>query len=408
VSYLLLFTGPAFEQAVTLAPGGATVLVGRDTEATVHLPDTERLISRRHLAIQWSAGGVRIQVLSPNGMATDRGDFFAGDEVVLADGESARVGAFSLRITAVAAAVDPDATDPSGAGLRPGADAPAAAAADPWAELAAQWSPTQAPPAPARSPVQRTMDDPFSSSTSWRIEDLGAFSSTGSFASPDTPTQPGVRAALPASGASTPERLALQSLARGLGMDVPSGPTGFDWERFGMAIRQVVQCLGEHLATRADAKRDLRAEDSTMLGGQAKNPLRGAMPIHELLHYLLFMPEGAGGYVPARRALEEMSEEARAHEAASRAAARALAEGAIKEFDPEKLRALLLKGKLSIASLRLWDLYTSHYQDRADQLPGWAEELFNRHYMAAYLREAERLRRLAPAKSVDRGIAGKA
>ena len=430
MSYLLHFTGPSsFEQTVTLQPGTPAVVVGRDTEATVHLPDTDRLISRRHLCIEWCAEGARVQVLSANGIATDRGDFFSGDTVVLADGESGRLGAFSLLVRAAAGApgFDPDATDPSGVGHRamaagpvtrsalddaPPASAPAAAK-DPWAELVAEWSPPTAAPAPAAPAVQRPLDDPFSSSTSWRIEDVGAFSATGSFsASGSLPTAPGaLEAPPPATQANTPERLALQSLARGLGIDVPVTVSGFDWERFGMAIRHAVQCLGEHLNTRADAKRELRAEDRTMIGAREANPLKTGMPLKELLHYLLFMPEGAGGYVPARRALEEMADDARAHEAATRSAARGLAEGALKEFEPARLRGVLLKGKLSIASLvdnaRLWDLYTNHYEQRAEQVPPWAEELLNRHYMSAYLREAERLRRLALAKSVDKGLARK-
>ena len=42
---------------------------------------------------------------------------------------------------------------------------------------------------------------------------------------------------------------------------------------------------------------------------------------------------------------------------------------------------------------RLWDLYTSHYQAKAKKLPDWTDQLFNKYYMAAYLRELERLRR---------------
>jgi predicted component of type VI protein secretion system len=99
-----------------------------------------------------------------------------------------------------------------------------------------------------------------------------------------------------------------------------------------------------------------------------------------------------------------MAEEARGHEAAMRRAAKGLAEGALKEFDPAKLREQLLKGKMSMTSIvdnaRLWDLYSAHYQSRGgDKLPEWADQLFNRYFMAAYLREAERSRRAAIEKA---------
>jgi type VI secretion system FHA domain protein len=430
VSYLLHFSGPSsFEQTVALKPGGEAVVVGRDTEAAVYLPDTDRLVSRRHLSIEWAEGGAKVMVLSANGINTDQGDYFSGDTVVLADGESARIGSFSMIVSAVQASADLDATSFAGMGTRPIPAGPDTRAAppvkgagetDPWAQLLSEWSPGAkgaAAPAPAAeeaaAPMNFELDDPFSSSTSWRLADAPT--------SPDPFTisgtlQPDPLAALAsaqsghstagAGGAPTPEKFALQSLCRGLGVEPPQVLTSFDWERFGTAVRHVVQCLADHLASRGETRQTLKVEDRTMLGAKEVNPLKSEMPIKELVQYLLFMPEGAAGFVPANRALQEAAQEASAHEAATRAAARGLAEGALKEFEPTRLRAQLLKGKLSIASVvdnaRLWELYASHYE-KQDERPGaWAEQLFNRHYMAAYLRETERLRRAAQPKPPER------
>lgn len=49
-------------------------------------------------------------------------------------------------------------------------------------------------------------------------------------------------------------------------------------------------------------------------------------------------------------------------------------------------------------SARLWELYATHYAQKAERVSDWADQLFNRHYMAAYLRETERLRRAASPK----------
>lgn len=420
VSYLLHFSGPSgFEQTITLKPGGEPVVVGRDAEAAVYLPDTERLVSRRHVAITWAEEGASLKVLSANGISTDQGDYFSGDEVVLADGEGARIGSFSLMVSAVQAAVDLDATSFSGMGTRPvpaGPDTRAAPAPgtgqepDPWEALASEWSDAPQPgsaaspgPAPERaSSVSFDVDDPFASSTSWRLED-------DAFAAPAVPSttdldplaalahSTSVPTPTPAPAGPGPERMALQALCRGLGVEAPQVLTSFDWERLGASVRHIVQCLSDQLATRIESKRDMRAEDRTMLGSKEANPLRAGMPLNEMLQYLLFMPEGASGFVPANRALQEVAQEARSHETAAKAAARGLAEGALKEFEPAKLRAHLLKGKLSIGSVvdnaRLWDLYATHYEKKGEKLADWGEQLFNRYYMAAYLREVERLRR---------------
>ena len=365
MSFLLHFSGPSsFEQTVALKPRAPAVVVGRDKEAAVYLPDAERLVSRRHLSIEWSEAGARLTVLSGNGINTDHGDYFSGDVVVLAEGESARIGSYSLIVSAEPAATDLDATSFAGMGIRPMPAGPVTLSApgedlpseqkDPWADLLSQHALT-----------------------------------------PQQPSAPP-----PASGfARAPEAgdTALQALCRGLGVRAPAGADDFDWEMFGASVRHVVECLGDHLDSRLGARRDMRAEDRTLLGSKEKNPLKGGMPVQDMLHYLLFARDGVGGYVPANKALQEVAQDARAHEASLRSAARGLAEGAIREFDSARLRGALLKGKLSMAALvdnaRLWDLYTAHYEKKVQQLPDWTEQLFNRYYMAAYLREAERLRR---------------
>ncbi len=440
MSYLLHFSGPSsFEQTVTVKPGGEPVVVGRDPEAAVYLPDTERLISRRHLSIAWSEQGARVSVLSANGINTDQGDYFSGDEVVLRDGESARVGSFSLIVTAVQSSADLDATSFSGMGTRPIPTGPDTRAApvdkpgepDPWAQLAAQWSPGGdrttpggAPVVPPRPGLTFDLDDPFAASASWRVTPDATVPDPFTVSGSLQPGRPVVGAAdrtapsatMPmgmgasaatggtGAGAATPEKLALQSLCRGLGVDMPTVLNSFDWERLGASVREVVECLGDHLASRAASKQTLKVEDRTLLNPKEVNPLRTAMPVKEMLQYLLFMPEGVGGFVPPQRALQEVAHDARAHEAASRAAARSLAEGALKEFEPARLRGVLLKGKLSLSSVvdnaRLWDLYTTHYEQQ--DAGEWTAQLFNRHYMAGYLREVERLRRAAQPKPPER------
>jgi type VI secretion system FHA domain protein len=350
VAYLLHFSGPdAFEQTIALKPGTEPVVVGRDPEAAVYLPDAERLVSRRHLSIEWSDGGAQVRVLSPNGISTDQGDWFSGDQVVLGDGQSARVGSFTMRVAAVEPASHLESTRFAGMGSRPmplgpdtrtGVPVPVKPKKDdPWAQLLAEWSqPQDAPPgAKAEAKPERRSAPPSASP---------AAPSAAPHLAP-APSSPDGGPGSTRAG-TDPEHRALLDLFRGLGIAPPTTPS-FDWERFGKSVRQVVECLGEHLAARADARSALRVEDRTLVAAAESNPLRTGMPAKALVEYLLFMPRGGGGFMPPKRALQEAARDARWHQQASQAAVEGMG------------------------------------QEEKDD--------FNRHYMASYLRELERLRR---------------
>jgi type VI secretion system FHA domain protein len=311
-----------------------------------------------------------------------------------------------------------DAADPLAALdalAAPAAPAAGGAPDDPWVDFAKDWVPASSarkekppafPPAGA-APINHAFDDAFSSSTSWRVEDMPVPDPLAS-ASFQADSLIGAAFALPESDAPGPggaprqdqaasNAAALRALCRGLGITAPPQINDRDWEKLGNSIRQIVQGLSDLMNVRAELKKEMRAADRTMLGAQENNPLKSGMPLEELLHYLLFMPQGAAGYMPVNRALDESITDLRAHEFASLAAVRAAVEGSIREFDPARLRTTLLKGKRSIATAldnaRLWDLYSAHYEQKGLHMADWLEQVFNRHFMPAYTREAERLRR---------------
>ena len=596
MTVLVHFSGPSYSKTAVLQPGAPPIDVGRDAEAAIHLPDNDRLISRRHVMLEWSDGGAKVTVLSKvNGITTPRGEFTLGQTVVLLPGDSAQLGRFSFVIEAgggaaaahqpaPAFAAGPAADDPfqvfGGAGggapagnsmfddpffrspaapaqspvlampaaldamsgkptalgmpasfsgaapggsnddplaafggnrppvhssvsideflgaptrqssglgaahllkpeapdaqrrlatdhvhdfnlpLRPmpaqpasmavmpampapapfpmafgggAADDPLAAldalaapapspaampagnAEDPWVDFAKDWVPASSarkekPPAIApgsSAPINHAFDDAFSSSTSWRVEDMPVHDPLASasfqadsligaaFALPDPDDPDAGNAPRPDPGASN--AAALRALCRGLGIAAPPQINDRDWEKLGNSIRQIVQGLSDLMNVRAELKKEMRAADRTMLGAQENNPLKSGMQLEELLQYLLFMPQGAAGYMPVNRALDESITDLRAHEFASLVAVRAAVEGSIREFDPAKLRTTLMKGKRSIATAidnaRLWDLYTAHYEQKGQHMADWLEQVFNRHFMPAYTREADRLRR---------------
>jgi type VI secretion system FHA domain protein len=397
VTVVARFSGPSFATSVVLQPGAAPVEAGRDANADIHLPDNDRLISRRHVAVEFADGGARVTVLSRvNGIVTSQGTFTEGQSVVLAVGDTATFGPFALCVDAVSApspAVDPnDATGRSGD--------------DPWGEFAKDWVPAaparSSAPAPAR-PINRAFDDAFSSSTAWHVEDMPVHDPLAS-ASFDANAVIDAAFALPpaaasppstAPGAAAPADAALHALCRGLGVTPPPHMAEADWEHLGCSVQQVVHALLAGLETVAATRQDMRADDPTLLAGGDLNPLTSGMPMPLLLHYLLFDRHGVPGRMPAADALREGTHRLRAHEEASRHAIGAALQAVIAEFDPARLRGTLLQGKRSIATAldnaRLWDLYTAHYEAQRRQ-PA-AHEAVRRHYLPAYLREAERLRR---------------
>lgn len=575
MSLLVHFSGPSFSQTAVLHPGAPAIVVGRDPNAGVYLPDTERVISRQHLSIQWNEGGARVDVLSRvNSLVTGRGEITSGQHVVLAAGEAAQLGHFSFTVVqgAPAAAAPAPATlpaedpfavfaspssqpggspttvfddpffQPTPAPSAPLMDTPAALAAmssgsrpagsfsgiasgtggsasgindplaafggpvapanpaslideflgapgstggglgassllrpspmeqaprlavdhvhdfnlpvsagflqpapaaapldldplaalaasqapqpapsrDPWADLPAEWlSPPSTPAPQPHAPTPTAMEhphptpavheDPFSSSTSWRV-DLGdgsidpfshSFVGDPSADVFTAPTPAPAEASAPAAadsrgGPAADEALAALCKGLGLGASRPQQLSAREWEEMGASVRMIVQGLTELMNVRAELKKELRAVDRTMLGAQENNPLKTGMEPGELLHYLLFMPAGAAGYMPVKAALEEAIGDLRGHEFASVAAVRAAVEGSIREFDPQKLRTALLKGRKSIAlvdNARLWDLYSTFYEKKREHMADWLEQMFNRHFMPTYSRETERLRR---------------
>lgn len=216
--------------------------------------------------------------------------------------------------------------------------------------------------------------------------------STASVAAPGRPASPGMAA---------DEATALTAFCKGLGLAVPGAMDAATWERIGATVRLIVQGMTDLMSARAELKRELRAEDRTMLAARDNNPLKSDVTLDEVMQYLLFNPSGVGGYMPADRALRESIDELRAHELATVVASRAAVEGALQEFEPDKLRAVLAKGKSKLPGFldnaRLWEAYVLHYRKHSLHMADWLEQIFNRNFMPAYSRESERLRNAARA-----------
>ena len=109
--------------------------------------------------------------------------------------------------------------------------------------------------------------------------------------------------------------------------------------------------------------------------------------------------------MPADRAVQESIAELRVHEQATIAAARSAVEGALRDFEPNRLRKQLVKGKPGIFQVldnaKLWDAYQQQYEKQSQHMADWLESIFSRHFMPTYSKETERLKTEAGPKPAE-------
>ena len=216
-----------------------------------------------------------------------------------------------------------------------------------------------------------------------------------------TPRRSAPQASAPQAAARPHEGIASvgawPAFARGLGLPETHASDEQAARRAGEMVRMLIEGVAELLGARADLKRELRAEDRTMLSGRDNNPLKTGLSAADLVKYL-FAASPGGGYMPAERAVRESIEELRIHEHATIAASRAAVEGALRDFEPGRLRKQIAPGKSGMFQMldnaRLWEAYQLHYEKQALHMADWLEAVFARHFMPTYARETERLKRL--------------
>lgn len=352
--------GPGLELTRRLQPGDPALIIGRDTDCAICLPDPERNISRRHLSV-WNEGDqLQFHVLSVvNGVQTAAGELPPGARGVLASGEALVVWAF--RVTAIAVA-------PADGAVQPPAE-------DPWAELervAAQLAPGD--PTTQLPPVE---EDPFGE---WGFQ---------------TTFGPGA-AGGPLEARSLKVATDLQPFFAGLGLGAgtPAALTEGEMETIGRLTRIALHGLLQASQAAAASRQDMRPEDRTVAEVQQLNPLRMDTPVETKLSYLFGGQNAAAGFMAADRAVAQIAAELAAHEQAMAEAVREAVLGVLQEFEPEALKKRLLGGGARLfESARAWDAFVKDYGERLGQEPSWVQRLLDRQFARAYARALMRAKR---------------
>ena len=129
---------------------------------------------------------------------------------------------------------------------------------------------------------------------------------------------------------------------------------------------------------------------------ESSNPLMGKMPANAKLAYLLGEHATPPGKLDPDQALADLLKRLQAHEAAMLAASRAVAVGVLTDFEPATLQALLDKEGSRMpfmGNVRLWDLYSKHYEKLGGNLRLWLQDTLSRHFAPMYSGEYEKKRK---------------
>jgi predicted component of type VI protein secretion system len=348
----LRIAGPGLDVVRRLSAGDEELILGRDADCDVCLPDPQRNVSRRHLAVWVEGDELHFHVLSVvNGVEMPFGEAPPGARGVLPLGQALKVAEYSVQVEPLVSAEE--------------------ARADPWAVFDRDGSGAAAGshiPEPAE-------DDPFGE---W------GFETTFGPNAPGGPLEAG-----------TLGMGDLHALFRGLGLDPATlGPLSEgELEVIGKLVRTLALGLLQVHATAIGTKQGLHAEDRTLIAPKDNNPLKSDWPDETKLRYL-FGGRAAGiGFMHPDRALRDLLTEISAHEVASGVASRVALEATLKDFAPATLKGRLLgTGSRLFEAARVWDAYQKYYEELARDMPSWVQHLMERYFTDAYLRESLRIK----------------
>lgn len=353
-------SGPGLDVTRRLEPGEPALILGRDADCGICLPDPERNVSRRHLSV-WNDGDqLHFHVLSVvNGVDVAAGELPPGARGSIAPGEVLGLSAFRINVARVEEA----------------APAPAEPA-DPWAEFARQAEALAGEAGNETRPAIQE-DDPFG--------DWGFHSTFG----PGAPGG-GLRASALAPATD------LQPFFAGLGLDPAAlgAYTQGELETIGRLTRIALQGLLQAAEAAADGRQQVRADDRTRAEPRELNPLRMDTPVETKLHYLFGGQAAAGGFLPPDMAVAQVVTDLALHQRAMAEAIVEAIEGVVQEFDPEGLKKRLLgSGPRIFESARAWDAFVREYAERTGAQPAWVHSWLQRHFAPAYAKALMRAKR---------------
>jgi predicted component of type VI protein secretion system len=347
--------GPGLDVTRRLQSGEPALIIGRDSDCAICLPDPERSISRRHLSVWNENDQLHFHVLSVvNGVQTASADLPPGARGVLQPGDLIALAAF--RVTTEPVPAEPP-REPE--------------FLDTWARL--QLDAEQLAPAGGAADDEATHDDPF-----------GDWGFNNTFAGASVTAE----ALQPAAD--------LQPFFKGLGLDAAAQAqlTQGELEAMGRVTRVALQGLVEASRAAAEMRERVRADADTSADKRELNPLRLDTPLEIKLFYLFGGQAPAVGFIPPERAIAQLASELPVHEQAMGEAVHEIVRAVLAEFEPEALKKRLLGGGGRLfESARAWDAFAKEYAERMGTDADWVRNLLDRHFARSYARALLRAKR---------------
>lgn len=360
----LHIAGPGIDALRQLNAGETELIVGRDGACSITLPDPERTVSRRHLAVWNELDELHFRVLSSvNGVDMPFGYAPPGAIGVLQTGEVLKLGEYILEVRPVTRDSEHDA----------------------WAVFDRPRATSDAT-LPRVVPVSISEEDTSSAVISPDEDPFGdwGFESTWS-------GEGGLEAAAQDSGKGD-----LSSFYKGLGLDPDrlAGLSPTELETAGRAVRVALEGLFELHGSHSGLPHGPSGEDNAAAPVKDNNPLKTRWPAQTKLQYVFGGKAASLGFVAPQRALAGIVAELLAHDAALAAATRVAVEATLHEFAPAALKERLLgTGSKMFEGARAWEAYSRYYADKSQGPGDWVQQQLDTYFMEAYLRESNRIKR---------------
>jgi predicted component of type VI protein secretion system len=325
--------------------------LGRSDDATVTLPDPERLISRIQAQILHRDEHYWLENISAASAVLHNGrPLSVGMRVILSEGDELRIGEYALQ-----AAFEDEAT--SATVLRGRTVVPPA--------HNTPSPPVKASKTPSTAPV-REVGEPLAEPT-WGIRSAER-TTTG----PDGP----------------------ESLWRGFlqgagieGSSLPGAPTPQLLSSIGEMLKIAVGGLQRLVTIRARAKNEMQAQ-MTMIAPRDNNPLKFSPDEERALQMLLQPP--SRGFLDGPAALRDALTDLQSHQVGMTAGMQAVLQAVLDRLDPEKLATLQDRRSMfdflwpARRRARLWDTYLSQYRSLREEAKDNFQRFFGEVFREAY------------------------
>lgn len=440
IRFQMTGTVPGAGAPVTMRGGALTI--GRGPENDMVLPDPERLISKRHCAIEDHGHEIVVIDLSTNGTYLNYAKSPLGQgPTVVKSGDVLVLGTYELIVDITQDAAAPEHQQQASAA--PVAPDPLSALADDGDDFLSDILGGNGPPSgpghiptsdpldallppldiddgelPGAAPIPEEHGSPASNHSPGPEDSFRPASALipddweDDFLQPAKEEPPVVAAAAPEVPDAPEEALTqmpphIKPVAEGtdpaeaflnaLGADsdsIPEKDKAKAMARLGQVMRLAITGLREILMTRSSIKGEFRMEQTQISSGH-NNPLKFSVSPEQAIDAIVRPTQR--GYLEPNAAVEEALNDIKAHEVAMITGMEAALKDLLSRLDPAEIvseietgsnRGGLLKGKQA----RYWEVYEKKYSEISDQAENDFQELFSKEFARAYQEQLDRLK----------------